>query len=245
MVTLLNEYFREMVEVVFAHSGTLDKFIGDALMATWGGLRPANREEDARNAVLAALKMKERLVAINERRAAAGVTPWGTGIGISYGPAIFGNIGSHERMDMTVIGDTVNLASRIEGLTRIYGCDILVDERIARKAREICPFLEVDVVRVKGRKKPERLYLAPQRGTSRMGRCLRRRPDSVPRGRILPGAGCLRPARAGRPCSETRGAVSGALQSLRCSTARPRLGGNLGFSSRNENSFAWQAHSEY
>ena len=71
MVTLLNEYFREMVEVVFAHSGTLDKFIGDALMATWGGLRPANREEDAQNAVLAALKMKERLAAINERRNAA------------------------------------------------------------------------------------------------------------------------------------------------------------------------------
>ena len=134
MVTLLNEYFREMVEVVFAHSGTLDKFIGDALMATWGGLRPANREEDAQNAVLTALKMKERLAAINERRCTLG-SPWGSGIGISYGPAIFGNIGSHQRMDMTVIGDTVNLASRIEGLTRIYGCDILVDERIARKAR--------------------------------------------------------------------------------------------------------------
>ncbi len=158
MVTLLNEYFREMVEVVFTHSGTLDKFIGDALMATWGGLRPANREEDAQNAVLAALNMKERLAAINERRNTLGIPPWGSGIGISYGPAIFGNIGSHQRMDMTVIGDTVNLASRIEGLTRIYGCDILVDERIARKAREICPFLEVDVVRVKGRKKPERLF---------------------------------------------------------------------------------------
>jgi adenylate cyclase len=151
-----------MVDVVFAHSGTLDKFIGDALMATWGGLRAANREEDAQNAVLAALKMKERLAAINESRDARGIPPWGSGIGISYGPAIFGNIGSHQRMDMTVIGDTVNLASRIEGLTRIYGCDILVDERIAQKARNICPFLEVDVVRVKGRKKPERLFFPHQ-----------------------------------------------------------------------------------
>ncbi|HEY5778230.1 MAG TPA: adenylate/guanylate cyclase domain-containing protein, partial [Terrimicrobiaceae bacterium] len=127
MVTMLNEYFREMVDVVFQHSGTLDKFIGDALMATWGGLRPANREEDAQSAVLAALSMKERLAAINERRGELGIAPWGSGIGISYGTAIFGNIGSQQRMDMTVIGDTVNLASRIEGLTRIYGCDILVD----------------------------------------------------------------------------------------------------------------------
>jgi adenylate cyclase len=158
MVTLLNEYFREMVDVVFQYSGTLDKFIGDAVMATWGGLRPVNREEDAQNAVLAALSMKERLAAINARRSELGFPPWGSGIGISNGPAIFGNIGSQKRMEMTVIGDTVNLASRIEGLTRIYGCDILVDERIAGKARDVCPFLEVDVVRVKGRKKAERLF---------------------------------------------------------------------------------------
>ncbi len=158
MVMLLNEYFRDMVGVVFEYSGTLDKFIGDALMATWGGLRPANREEDAQNAVMAALKMKERLAAINERRGEQGIPPWGSGIGISYGTAIFGNIGSQQRMDMTVIGDTVNLASRIEGLTRIYGCDILVDERIAAKASSLCSFLEVDVVRVKGRKRPERLF---------------------------------------------------------------------------------------
>ena len=139
MVTLLNEYFREMVDVVFEYSGTLDKFIGDALMATWGGIRPASLEENARNAILAALNMKERLAAINARRKELGITPWSAGIGISLGPAVFGNIGSQQRMDMTVIGDTVNLASRIEGLTRIYGCDILVDERIASKANGYMP----------------------------------------------------------------------------------------------------------
>ena len=158
MVALLNEYFSEMVEVVFEHSGTLDKFIGDALMATWGGIRPASLEENARNAVLAALAMKERLAAINVRRMELGIPPWSAGIGISQGPAVFGNIGSQQRMDMTVIGDTVNLASRIEGLTRIYGCDILVDERVAGNAGDLCQYLEVDVVRVKGRKKPERLF---------------------------------------------------------------------------------------
>ena len=83
--------------------------------------------------------MNERLAAINARRKELDVAPWSAGIGISLGPAVFGNIGSQQRMDMTVIGDTVNLASRIEGLTRIYGCDILVDERIASKAREVCP----------------------------------------------------------------------------------------------------------
>lgn len=158
MVTLLNEYFREMVAVVFEYSGTLDKFIGDALMATWGGMRPTTLEENARNAVQAALTMKERLAAINARREEFGVAPWSSGIGISLGPAVFGNIGSQQRMELTVIGDTVNLASRIEGLTRVYGCDILVDERIASRASNICQFLEVDVVRVKGRKKPERLF---------------------------------------------------------------------------------------
>jgi adenylate cyclase len=158
MVALLNEYFREMVDVVFEYSGTLDKFIGDALMATWGGIRPASRQENARNAVLAAFSMRERLAAINIRRKEVGIDPWSSGIGISLGPAVFGNIGSQQRMDLTVIGDTVNLASRIEALTRIYGCDILVDERIAKEASEVCRFLEVDVVRVKGRQKPERLF---------------------------------------------------------------------------------------
>ncbi len=144
--------------MVFEYSGTLDKFIGDALMATWGGIRPASQEENARNAVLAALKMRERLAAINVRRKELGIDPWSAGIGISLGPAIFGNIGSQQRMDLTVIGDTVNLASRIEALTRVYGCDILVDESIAKEAGDVCHFLEVDVVRVKGRKKPERLF---------------------------------------------------------------------------------------
>jgi adenylate cyclase len=164
MVALLNEYFREMVDVVFEYSGTLDKFIGDALMATWGGIRPASLEENARNAVLAAFSMRERLAAINARRKELGINPWSSGIGISLGPAIFGNIGSQQRMELTVIGDTINLASRIEALTRIYGCDILVDERIAKEASDVCQFLEIDVVRVKGRKKPERLFFPHRAG---------------------------------------------------------------------------------
>ena len=94
-------------------------------------------------------------------------------------------------MDMTVIGDTVNLASRIEGLTRIYGCDILVDERIARKARDICPFLEVDVVRVKGRKKPERLFFPHKEEHLEWAEAFAAARAAVSRGRILSRAGCL------------------------------------------------------
>jgi adenylate cyclase len=158
MVAMLNEYFGEMVEVVFARQGTLDKFIGDALMATWGCIRALPPEDEACHAVRAALDMKDRLAALNAGRTERGKPPWSSGIGICQGPAIFGNIGSEKKMDLTVIGDTVNLTSRVEGLTRIYGCDILVNERIAINARAVCEFLPVDVVRVKGRKKPEKLF---------------------------------------------------------------------------------------
>ena len=158
LVALLNEYFADMVDVVFERRGTLDKFIGDALMATWGCMQAPGLAENARDAVAAALEMKRRLQAINERRRQLGRPPWDSGIGISQGAAIFGNIGSQQKMEPTVIGDTVNLASRIEALTRVYGCGILVDERIAENARSEFSFLRVDTVRVKGRRKPETLY---------------------------------------------------------------------------------------
>ncbi len=156
MVALLNEYFGDMVAVVFQKRGTLDKFMGDALMATWGALESGGPREDARHAVRAAFEMRTRLAAINSRR--GGGTPWQAGIGITQGPVVFGNIGCQEKMDLTAIGDTVNLAARIEGLTRIYVCDILVDGRMAESLRGECQLLLVDVVRVKGRQKSESLY---------------------------------------------------------------------------------------
>lgn len=156
MVALLNEYFGDMVAVVFHKRGTLDKFMGDALMATWGALESGGPGEDARHAIQAAFEMRGRLAAINARR--EGFTHWQAGIGITQGSVVFGNIGCQEKMDLTAIGDTVNLASRIEGLTRIYGCDILIDGRMAENLRGECQLLLVDVVRVKGRQKPESLY---------------------------------------------------------------------------------------
>ncbi len=152
MVALLNEYFTEMTSVIFAQRGTLDKFMGDALLASWGGLRPEDPESMAKQAVQASLEMKDRLREMNSRRAVHGVSTWESGTGICLGPAVFGNIGSREKMDPTVIGDTVNLASRIEALTRVYGCDILLDERVAAHVQGMCPLILVDVARVKGRK---------------------------------------------------------------------------------------------
>ncbi len=152
MVALLNEYFTEMTSVIFAQRGTLDKFMGDALLASWGGLRPEDPESMSKQAVQAALEMKDRLREMNARRAVHGVSTWESGTGICLGPAVFGNIGSREKMDPTVIGDTVNLASRIEALTRVYGCDILLDERVAAHVQGMCPLILVDVARVKGRK---------------------------------------------------------------------------------------------
>jgi adenylate cyclase len=157
MVSLLNEYFGEMVAVIFAHRGIHDKFMGDAIMATWGGLRTDGPEKDACNAVQAAFEMRRQLHKLNAGRADVSAG-WDSGVGISQGSVLFGNIGSNDKMDITVIGDAVNLASRIEGLTRIYGCPILVDEDVAKNVREICEILLVDEVRVKGRTKPEKLY---------------------------------------------------------------------------------------
>lgn len=163
LLNQLNAYFTEMVQAVFAHGGTLDKFMGDAIMATWGGIKPKGAVEDARRAVETALEMKERLAVINADRDAAKLAPWNSGIGIAQGMAVFGNVGSQEKTELTAIGDTVNLASRVEGLTRVYGCGILVDERVAARAAGVCEFLPVDTVRVKGRRKPEQLFMPYRR----------------------------------------------------------------------------------
>jgi adenylate cyclase len=157
MVTLLNAYFGEMVEVIFARSGMLDKFMGDAIMATWGGLTSVSPQEDARQAVRAAFQLREKLEDFN-RHPSRSARPWRSGIGITQGPVVFGNIGCEEKMDITVIGDTVNLAARIEGLTRVYRCDILLDNHVAENVRGEFDLLLVDTVRVKGRQRAESLH---------------------------------------------------------------------------------------
>ncbi|HET6971436.1 MAG TPA: adenylate/guanylate cyclase domain-containing protein, partial [Phenylobacterium sp.] len=129
-VSLLNEYFTEMVDVIFQHGGILDKYMGDGIMALFGA--PLVGPSDADNALAVADAMMERLALLNVRRVAAGQAPLDIGIGFSTGPTVVGNIGSVRRLDYTVIGDTVNLASRLEGATKQYGASILMSEMTVR-----------------------------------------------------------------------------------------------------------------
>lgn len=154
LVKRLNEYLTRMVAVVFAHGGTLDKFIGDAVMAVWGNVRSEGVAEDAKLAARTALGMRDELRKLNERWQADGEAPWGIGIGINQGEAVIGNIGSEERMEATVIGDTVNLASRLEALTRTYGVEIILGPSASELVRDSFILRSVARVQVKGKTEP-------------------------------------------------------------------------------------------
>ena len=157
LVRHLNEYLSAMVGVVFEHGGTLDKFIGDAIMAVWGNVRSAGMADDAKAAARAALGMRKALKKLNDRWRTEGRMGLGMGVGINQGEAIVGNIGSyapHERLDPTVIGDAVNLASRLEALTRNYGIDILVGASAADLIRDDFHLRSVARVQVKGKTVP-------------------------------------------------------------------------------------------
>ncbi len=161
LVSQLNEYLTEMVRCVFENKGTLDKFIGDAVMAVWGSIRSDGPAQDVARAVSAALQMQSALAALNARWAARDIRDFQIGIGINHGLVISGNIGSAgamEKMDLTVIGDTVNLGSRLEGLTKEYGLSLLLGEAAADLVADAFHLQFVDLVRVKGKKKPIRVY---------------------------------------------------------------------------------------
>ncbi|MBE9186186.1 adenylate/guanylate cyclase domain-containing protein [Microcoleus sp. LEGE 07076] len=157
VVSLLNEYFETMVEAVFHYEGTLDKYIGDALMAVFGAPLPMNPPEShGWMAVQSALDMRRRLKEFNDSRPAE--VPFRFGIGISSGEVVSGNIGSEKRMDYTVIGDAVNLSSRLEQLTKEYGCDIILSEFTYNLCRQGIWVRELDKVRVKGKNQPVGIY---------------------------------------------------------------------------------------
>ena len=158
LVAQLNEYLTRMTSVIFSNGGTLDKFIGDAIMAVWGNVRSVGTAQDAKSSARAALGMRRELRQLNQKWRGEGRMGLGMGIGVNQGEVIVGNIGSQERMDPTVIGDSVNLASRLEGLTRVYGADILVGASAAELVRDEVYLRSVARVQVKGKLKPTDVF---------------------------------------------------------------------------------------
>ena len=149
VVGILNEYFSSMVAIIFEKKGTLDKFIGDAIMAFWGA--PVFRADHARLAVLAAMEMTAALRALNASFRERGIDELGMGVGLNTGEMIVGNIGSDQRLDYTVIGDNVNLGSRLEGLTKQYGVEVIISESTLQALAGSIPCRAIDLVAVKGK----------------------------------------------------------------------------------------------
>ena len=168
LVKQLNEYFEEMVRHVFGFEGTLDKFMGDAVMAVWGNMVTHGPERDAQHAVATALSMKQSLRKLNEDWKKRGIPEQAFGIGINHGEAIVGNMGSTEKMELTVIGDAVNTASRLEGLTKRYHLDLLIGETVAPLVRERFILRTVDYVQVKGKTKPIEVFTVVGEKNARM-----------------------------------------------------------------------------
>ncbi len=156
LVGLLNEYFTEMVGIVMQEDGVVDKYIGDAIMAVFGA--PVPKPEDPVNAVRAAVRMRLALAELNTRLEARGMQRLRTGIGIHTGPVVAGNIGSEKRMEYTVIGDAVNLASRLESNTKDVGVNILISEDTYALTKGVIEARPVREITVKGRKQPVMTY---------------------------------------------------------------------------------------
>jgi adenylate cyclase len=156
VVRMLNEYFESMVEAVFKHKGTLDKYIGDAIMAVFGS--PLPLAEHAIMAVQTSLEMRGRLQELNELRQTTNQSAIKIGIGINSDTVISGNIGSSKRMEFTAIGDGVNLGSRLESVSKQYGCDIIISDNTYKICQNDVWARELDYIRVKGRNEPVAIY---------------------------------------------------------------------------------------
>jgi adenylate cyclase len=156
LVQLLNEYFGQMTEIVFATDGTLDKYIGDAIMAFWGS--PYPQEDHASRSCACALRMSRGLATLNAKWQAAGRPPISIGIGLNTGLVNVGNMGSARRLSWTVMGDNVNLASRLEGITKQYHVQIVISEATYRQVSSQFVCRELDKIRVKGKTLPVNIY---------------------------------------------------------------------------------------
>lgn len=156
VVDFLNEYFSEMVSVVIKYEGTLDKFIGDALLAVFGA--PIAHADDAKRAVFAALEMQEKLKEFNKKRVKKGQNEIRIGVAVHTGNLVAGNIGSEVRMEYTVIGDTVNLTSRLEPLNKQFGTQILISESTYSEVKDDIEVREIPAVELRGKEEKVKVY---------------------------------------------------------------------------------------
>lgn len=161
LTRFINRYLTPMTECVLAHQGTVDKYIGDCVMAFWNA--PLDDPDHRRHACRTALAMRARLADLNAawaeeaRTAGSGFDPLRIGIGLNTGLCCVGNMGSDQRFDYSVLGDDVNLASRLEGLSKLYGVDIIASETALDGVSGLA-VLELDLIRVKGRSRPVRIF---------------------------------------------------------------------------------------
>jgi adenylate cyclase len=151
---LLTEYFSEMVEIIFEHGGTLDKFVGDAIMALWGA--PIAHADDADRALRAAVAMQRGVAHLNQQWALAGRPEIGVGIGINYGEVFAGNIGSHRRLEYTVIGDAVNVANRL--CSEAGPGEILVSEALCQVVKDQADYEYLPAMALRGRTRSVQVY---------------------------------------------------------------------------------------
>ena len=156
LVDLLNEYLSEMTEVIFRSWGTLDKYIGDAIMAFWGA--PYPQPDHAERSCHAALEMLDTLAILQKKWGEEGRPRMNIGIGIHTGPMLVGNMGSRRRFNFTIMGDNVNLASRLEGLNKTFGTRLIVSETTHQIVSDQVVSRELDLIRVKGKKQPVKIY---------------------------------------------------------------------------------------
>jgi adenylate cyclase len=168
LVAQLNEYLTAMVDCVFRNGGTLDKFIGDAVMAVWGNTTTQGAQEDTLSAVHAAFAMRKELERLNTRWRERGSTELQIGIAVNHGDVVVGNIGSPQRMEYTVIGDAVNLTARLQGLTKKVGTGLIVGETAAALVRdhfEVEPLGEFELA---GQRQPVKAFsVKPKSPTAR------------------------------------------------------------------------------